>query len=56
MQPFSAIQCLKKCFEEGRQGMCSVAEYNKATATCQLSVDSHQDVIDVADEMTGVFT
>jgi len=36
--------------------MCNVDGYNKEdTATCQLSVDSQQDVVDVTDEMSGVF-
>lgn len=55
IQPMSEIQCVVRCFEEGRNGMCRVAGYNKGTNGCYLSVDTPQDVQDVADEMAGVF-
>jgi len=55
IQSLSKIQCVEKCFEEGRNGMCNVAGYNKRTKECYLSVDSPQDVLDVTDEMAGVF-
>jgi len=55
IQPFSEVQCVTKCFEDGRKGMCYVAGYNKVTSTCYLSVDREQDVLDVEDDMTGVF-
>jgi len=55
IQPLTDIQCVRECFQEGRKGMCNVAGYNKDTATCQLSVDSQQDVVDATDEMSGVF-
>ena len=41
--------------EEGRQGVCNVAGYNATSQKCQLSVDRQQDVVDVEDEMSGVF-
>jgi len=55
IQPYSKIQCAEKCFEEGRYGRCSVAGYNKALKACYLSVDTPQDVVDVADDMSGVY-
>ena len=56
LQPLTDIRCVRECFQEGRKGMCNVDGYNKEdTATCQLSVDSQQDVVDVTDEMSGVF-
>ena len=45
----------EKCFEEGKKGACSVAGYNKATKVCYLSTDSEDEVVDVADELSGVF-
>jgi len=54
-QPFSEIQCVKKCYEAGKEDMCSVAGYNKTTKACYTNVDTQQDVVDVADEMSGVF-
>jgi len=55
LQQYSKIQCVKKCFEEGRKGACSVAGYNRATKVCYLSTDSQDEVVDVADELSGVF-
>jgi len=41
---------------KGRQtGGCTLTGYNKATKTCDLSVDDPQDVLDTSDEMSGVF-
>jgi len=54
IQPYSNMQCAVKCFEEGRNGRCNVAGYNIALEACYLSVDTPQDVVDVADEMSGV--
>jgi len=54
IQPYSYMQCAVKCFEEGRNGRCNVAGYNIALEACYLSVDTPQDVLDVADEMSGV--
>ena len=53
--PYSEIQCAAKCFEEGRYNRCSVAGYSRETHTCYLSLDSLQDVSDVADQTVGVF-
>jgi len=55
IQPYSKIQCAEKCFEEGRYGRCIVAGYNKALKARYLSVDAEENVVDVADEMSGVF-
>ena len=53
-QPYSIIQCAVKCFEEGRNGNCSIAGYDNALNACYLSVDAVGDVVDIADEMSGV--
>ena len=55
LQRYSKAQCVKKCLEEGKKGACSIAGYNEATRVCYLSTDSEDDVVDVADEMAGVF-
>ena len=55
LQHFSKIKCVQKCHEESTKGLCNVAGYNKATKTCYLSMDSHQDVLDVDDDMSGVY-
>ena len=55
IQPYSEIQCVRQCFEEGQNGRCSVAGYNQSLKACYLSVDTEQDVVDVTDEMSGVF-
>ena len=52
---YSKIKCVQKCHEESTKGLCNVAGYNKATKTCYLSMDSHQDVSDVNDELSGVY-
>jgi len=55
LHDISDIQCVRKC-NKGRQTRgCTLAEYNKATKTCYLSVDDPQDVLDTTDEMSGVF-
>ena len=55
LQKISKIKCVEKCNQERQKGMCTLAGYNKATKTCYLSVDDPQDVLDTADEMTGVY-
>jgi len=55
LQQYSKIKCVQKCHEENIKGLCNVAGYNKATKTCYLSMDNHQDVLDVDDEMSGVY-
>ena len=51
----SKIQCVKKCFEEGRKGLCNIAEYNKATRSCKLSWGRQEDLITVANDNAGVY-
>jgi len=55
IQPYSKIQCVKKCVEEGRRGRCSVAGYNKDTKTCYLSINNQESVIASPDENSGIF-
>jgi len=55
IQPFSKIQCVKKCVEEGRRGRCTVAGYNKDTKTCYLSINNQESVITSPDENSGIF-
>jgi len=55
LQNVSDIQCVRKCNKERQRGMCTLAEYNKATKACYLSVDEPHAALDTADEMTGVF-
>jgi len=54
LQPYSKTQCAEKCYEEGQNERCSIAGYNKALKACYLSLDSLQDVVEVADEISGV--
>jgi len=54
LQPYSKTQCAEKCYEERQNGWCSIAGYNKALKACCLSLDSLQDVVEVADEISGV--
>jgi len=55
IQPYSKIQCVKKCVEEGRRGRCSVAGYDKDTQTCYLSINSMDSVMETPEEVSGVF-
>ena len=54
LQKISEIKCVERCNKERKNGMCTVAGYNKATQTCYLSVDKPQTVLDTDDEMSGV--
>ena len=54
LKSYSDIRCVRNCFEEKRQGRCSVAGYDKSTQTCFLSNDGPEDLVD-ADEKFGVF-
>ena len=51
----SQIKCVWECMEEWRKGVCNVAGYNATSQKCQLGVSSQQDLVDVEDEMSGVF-
>jgi len=55
LRPYSEIQCAAKCFEEGRYNRCRIAGYSRETHTCYLSLDSLQDVTDIADQNIGIF-
>jgi len=55
IQPFSKQQCLATCFQEERNDNCSVAGYDSDTQTCQLSLDTPQDVLDQDNDAVGVF-
>jgi len=55
IEPFSQIQCVRECINEGRKGVCNLAGYHASSKKCQLSVDSEQDLVDVEDGMSGVF-
>jgi len=52
---FSEVQCVKKCNDERKNDMCNVAGYNKTSRVCTLSIDNQEDLVDVADDMAGVF-
>jgi len=55
VERYSKIQCVEKCYKEGKEGRCSVAVYNKATRSCQLSMDSQLDLLDTYDDSSGVY-
>ena len=55
LERFSKVQCAEKCYKEGKQGRCRIAGYNKGSKVCRLSMDSQQDVLDIADDSSGVF-
>lgn len=54
-QPISQLHCVQWCSKDRQTGKCKIAGYNKSSKTCQLSMDYPQQLMDVADEMTGVF-
>jgi len=55
LERFSEIQCVKKCYAERQKDLCNIAGYNKNTKVCALSMDTQDDLVDVADDMAGVF-
>ena len=55
IERYSKVQCVEKCYNEGKEGRCSIAEYSKATRSCKLSMDSQYDVLDSSDVSSGVF-
>jgi len=55
LERYSKIRCAEKCYAEGKQGKCKIAAFNKATKTCRLSMDSHQDAVDISDDSSGVY-
>jgi len=54
-QSLSKIRCVEKSYKEGKQGKCIVAGYNKASKICRLSMDSVEDLLDIANDSSGVF-
>jgi len=55
IERFSEIQCVRKYYDERKNDMCSVAGYNRTSRVCTLSIDNQEDLVDVADDMAGVF-
>jgi len=54
-QPISQLSCVRWCFSDGNKGKCKTAGYNVSESSCSLSMDTTEDLMDVADEMYGVF-
>jgi len=54
-QHISKLQCVQWCSRDRQTGKCKMAGYNKYAKTCSLSMDNPEDLLDVADEMSGVF-
>ena len=55
VERYSKIQCVEKCYKEGKEGRCNIAAYNKATRSCRLSMDSQLDLLDTYDDSSGVY-
>jgi len=55
IQPFSELQCVRRCVEERRFNRCTIAGYNKAAHACYLSLDDYPVIVDTPDESSGVF-
>jgi len=55
VQPYSKIECVKKCYEEGKKDRCNVAGYDKTTNSCHLSLDKDTDIVDAAAQAAGVY-
>jgi len=55
IERISKVQCADKCYKEGKQGRCRIAGYNKNTKVCRLSMDNQCDILDFADDSSGVF-
>jgi len=54
-QAISQLNCVRWCFRDGNKGKCKIAGYSLSENVCSLSMDSPEDLMDVADEMSGVF-
>jgi len=54
-QSISQLQCVQWCSTERKSGKCKIAGYNKYSKACSLSMDYQHNLLDVADETTGVF-
>jgi len=55
LERYSNIRCVEKCYEEGKQGRCTIAAFNTASMSCRLSMDSEQDVVDTPDDSNMVY-
>jgi len=54
-QPISQLHCVQWCSRDRQMGKCKIAGYNKYAKACRLSMDNAQNVMDVSDEMSGVY-
>ena len=54
-QHISKLNCVQWCSRDRQVGKCKTAGYNKYSKECKLSMDHPDDLMDVADEMSGVF-
>jgi len=54
-QPISQLNCVRWCVSDGNKGKCKIAGYNLSGNSCSLSMDNQEDMMEVADEMSGVF-
>ena len=54
-QNISKLKCVQWCSRDRQMGKCKISGYNKYAKTCSLSMDNKEDLIDVADEMIGVY-
>jgi len=54
-QAISQLNWVRWCFRDGNKGKCKIAGYNVSGNSCSLSMDTPDDLTDVADEMSGVF-
>jgi len=54
-QSISQLQCVQWCSTERKSGKCRIAGYNKLSKACMLSMDYQYNLLNEADETTGVF-
>jgi len=54
-QPISQLHCVEWCSRERQVGKCRIAGYHRSAKMCQLSMDYPYTLLNVANEMTGVF-
>jgi len=54
-QPISQLNCVRWCLSDGNKGKCKIAGYKMSENSCSLSMDNPDDLVEVADEMSGVF-
>jgi len=54
-KPISKLHCVQWCSRDRQMGKCKIAGYNKYAKECKLSMDNTQDLMDVSDEVSGVF-